>query len=490
MTKKTFLLLAAALVLLAVTIFFITHSMKTPCYQLGELPERFVHQHQVSDFDTRVFNERRQRVVASIDADILIISAAPRHDFRYLTGFPERSGIAVIEPEGEVAYRLFVTPWEIYTVMWTGEVYGTEGALEKFGANEAYPLDEFEKMLPGLLLNKQRIAVHGDDQRIRTAVEKVLQQQDRRAEITDMTPILHEHRVFKDPWEVAQLQQAVDVTIKAHNYIMQTVRPGLAEYEVQAGIEYIYRRNGLSVGFSSIIGSGSNSCLLHHTRNDRTMNDGDILLIDIGAASLGSYVADITRTIPVSGTFSPRQREIYELVLMASDRAMEKMKPGYRMLDCNHEATSVLVEGLHRMGLIPDTTSWWQKRFYIQHRVNHYIGLQVHDVGNYGFDTQKRDEHILTPEIRGRELESGMVLTLEPGLYFMVGMLDGIHEMFGHLASKEELDAFVKQVRPIYEHYEGIGVRIEDDILITDDGYVNLSAHAPRTVEEIENTMR
>lgn len=477
-------------VALAIVVFFILETMRKPTYSLGELPERFIHEHQVTDFDGEVFRQRRDQIVEELGADLVIISATTRHDFRYVTGFTESRGIAVIEPGTSKPYSLFVTPWEIYTVMWTGEVYGINGAIEKFGADQAFELDKFDEKLAEMVRGKNSIHIHGGDSRMRNAVEAALRHNRQQAEVIDMAPVLHELRVFKDQWEIEQLKQAIDVTIKAHDFVMATVKPGQTEYEVQAAIEYIYRRNGLGVGFSSIVGSGPNSCLLHHTRNDRTMQDGDVLLIDIGAASRGGYVADVTRTIPVNGKFTPKQREIYELVLKASDKAMEQMTPDNYILDCNHVASKVMVDGLHRMGLIPDTTSWWQKRFYIQHRVNHYIGLQVHDAGDYGFETQKRDEHILTPAIRGRKLEPGMVMTLEPGLYFMVGMLDGIHEMFGHLASEDELNAFVEQVRPIYEKYEGIGVRIEDDILITENGYVNLSAHAPRTIDEIEAAMR
>ena len=491
MNRNFFILvLGLGILVLGLAFLIFTMTMQTPSCQPGELPEKFIHQHEVSDFDKEVFEKRREVILENLDADIIVMSAGAGVDFRYFTGFDERRGIAVFIPGDEKPFRLFVTPWEVYTVMWTGEVYGTEGAIEKFGADAAHPIGDFDEMLPELLHGKERIFVHGNDNRIRNEVDRILQATGQQAGIQDIQPVLEEHRVIKDEWEIAQLRQAVDVTVKAHQYVLRTVEPGQAEYEVQAEIEYIFRRNGLTPGFSSIVGSGPNSCLLHHTRNDRTMKDGDLLLMDIGAASLGGYSADVTRTIPVNGTFSPEQREIYELVLKASDAAMEKMQPGYHMLDCNHKAMEIMVEGLHQMGLIPDTTSWWQKRFFIQHRVNHYIGLETHDAGDYGFDTDKRDEHILTPEIRGREILPGMVMTLEPGLYFMENLLDGIHEMFGHLATEEELNAFVEEVRPVYEKYEGIGVRIEDDILITENGYENLSAGAPRTIREIEAAMK
>ncbi len=472
--------------LVVIGAIFAIHNMRQTVLAPGDLPEKFIHDHQVDVFDLPTFEERRERILAEVEADIIIMSTAANPDFRYVTGFPERQGIVVIMPGKEESYQLFVTPREIYTVMWTGEVYGMERAVEKFGADAAHALDDFEEMLPGLLEERSRIYIHNQDDRIRKMVEPLIAGN---TEIHDIAPILHEHRVFKDDWEIVQLRQAVDVTVKAHQYILEAVRPGMKEYEVQAEIEYIFRRNGLGPGFPSIVGSGPNSCLLHHTRNDRVLKDGDVLLMDVGASSLGGYTADVTRTIPVNGTFTPEQRKIYELVLNASEQATNKMKPGYRMLDGHHLATDIMVEGLYEMGLIPDTTSWWQKRFYIQHRINHYIGLQVHDAGEYGFDTDARNEHILTPEIRGREIKPGMVMTNEPGLYFMVGLLDGIHEMFGHLASEEELNAFVEKVRPIYEQYEGIGVRLEDNILVTEDGNINLSAGAPKTIKEIEAAM-
>ncbi len=483
-------LLGIGVLIIVVAAVLMTITMKKATDQPGELPERFIHDKEISHFDLATFRERRQRVLDEMDADILILSAGAGNDFRYLTGLDERRGIAVITPEAAEKYRLFVTPWDVYTVMWTGEVYGTKGARERFGADAAYALADFDEMLPDMLSDKEQIYIHDKDDQIKDKIRSVLRKQRRQADLTDMAPVLHEHRIFKDNWEIGQLRHAADVTVKAHQYVLETVAPGQAEYEVQAEIEYIFRRHGMGPGFSSIVGSGPNTCLLHHTRNDRVLQDGDLLLMDVGAKSPGGYTADITRTIPVNGKFTPEQKTIYNLVLKANREAEKKMKPGFRMLDCHHHATDILVEGLHEMGLIPDTTKWWQKRFYIQHRLNHFIGLQVHDVGEYDFDTDKRNEHILTQEIRGREIQPGMVMTNEPGLYFMEGLLDGIHEMFGHLASDEELNAFVEEVRPVYEQYEGIGVRIEDDILITDNGNVNLSTDAPKTIEAIERAMK
>jgi len=220
------------------------------------------------------------------------------------------------------------------------------------------------------------------------------------------------------------------------------------------------------------------------------MQDGDLLLMDVGATCRG-YVADVTRTIPVSGRFSKKQRELYSLVLKANQEAIKMMVPGKRILDCHHRATEIIVRGLFDLGLITDTTSWWQKRFYIQYRNNHYIGLHVHDVGSYGdLDAPDRDSYILNPEIRGREILPGMVMTIEPGIYLLGDRLEYLHELFGDRASAEELDAFAEKVRPAYEKYAGIGIRIEDDVLITRDGNRVLSENAPKTIEEIEAAMR
>lgn len=488
---KKYVVISRILVLLVIiAAILLIYKMQQPTCVLGELPERFLHDHQVGSFEPAVFESRRQMITENLDADIIIISADVRQDFRYVTGFYERRGIAVIIPEKEEGYHLFVTPWEIYTVMWTGEVYGKEGAMDVFGADRAHALADFEEMLPELLRGKKKIALHKDDHNITQQVTALLETEGRSAELVELHPVLHELRVIKDEWEMAQTRQAADVTVKAHHYAMKTLRPGLREYELQANIEYIFQRNGLSPGFSTIVASGPNTCLLHHRPGDRIMKDGDLVKLDFGAASLGGYIADVTRTIPVNGRFSPKQREIYELVFKASSAAMTKMGPGHRMLDPHHHAIGILVEGLHEMGLIPDTTSWWQKRFYIQHRVNHFIGLNTHDVSDYGYDISDRNIYILNHDLRGREMKPGMVMSNEPALYFMEGLLEGIHEMFGHLASEEELNAFVDEVRPIYEQYEGIGVRIEETVLITADGNINLSAGVPRSVEEIENAMR
>ncbi len=472
----------------ALGFYLINTSMNKTLYQAEEFPAKYLVKDTVSDLDKNVFEQRRRHMAKATGADIIMLSTQTFPDFRYFTGFDEKDGIAVFMPNSNKPFRLFVTPWEIYTVMWTGEVYGIKGAIEKFGADTAYALSTFEEMLPELLKKKKHLFIHADDTFIRPLIKKYAAQNS--LALNDISPYIHEARVFKCQWETQQVKLAVDATVRAHKYVMQIIRPGLNETDIQAYIEYVFRRNGMNRAFPSIVGSGPNACLLHHTPMQRTIQDGDLVLIDIGAKSPTGYASDITRTIPANGTFSPEQRTIYELVLKAHSEAIKLMSPDHKMLDCHHRAMDVLTEGLYELGLITDTASWWQKRFYLQHRVNHYIGLQTHDVGDYGYDLSNRDKYILNKNWRGRKMKPGMIMSLEPGLYFMEGLLDGIHEMFGHLATKEELEKFVKDVGPVYKKYEGIGVRIEDVILITESGCLNLSEKVPRTVDAIENFMQ
>ncbi len=478
------------IIIAALVLLYVIDNLRRPCLRPGELPERYIHEHTSPQYDPVSYANRRQRIMESLESGILIISAAAGKDFYYLTGFNEHRGIAVLAPSDVKPFQMFVIPRNPADAIWIGERYGIKGAMKKFKADTANSLNKFETKLPQIINGKPYIFVHSLDQQIRKLVGNIIKEKDNQVKIKDADCLIHESRVIKDNWETDQLRQAVDVTCKAHLWIMQTIKPGQNEYEVHAELEYIFRKNGMSAGFLPIVGSGPNATILHYIHNDRMLKDDELLLVDIGAASKGGYTADITRTYPVSGKYTPKQREIYDLVYKASEAGIKKMKPGMKMLDCNHEANRVLVKGLHEIGLIPDTTVWWQKRFYIQHRVNHYIGLDVHDVGDYGYDPEKRDEHILTPEIRGRKLKPGMVMTMEPGIYLQENRLEYLYELFGHLAEKDELDDFVNKVQPIYEKYAGIGIRIEDNILITETGNKVLSGHLPKSAGEIEAAMK
>jgi Xaa-Pro aminopeptidase len=478
---------------LAMAIFMGSGSGKTGAAQEDlscQLPRAFISEYDAPEFNPDVFAHRRQRLIDKINGEAAIISAASGNDFIYLTGLTgDPQALAVIDPSSGAPYVLFVLPRDPMTTLWDGERVGVEGAVERYCANAAYPIAELSDRLPGMIAGKNSVSLHGSEKVLEKRIGSMADRYQGKFSF-DLDPILHEMRVIKDDWEIAHLKKAVEVTSLAHRRVMSTVRPGQKEYDAQAEIEYVFMKNGLTTGFSSIVGSGPNAAILHYVHNDRTLQDGDLLLIDVGASS-GGYVADVTRTIPVSGKFSDRQRELYSLILKANQEAIKLMVPGQKILDCHHRATEIIVRGLYDIGLITDTTSWWQKRFYIQYRNNHYIGLHVHDVGSYGdLDAPNRDSYILDPSVRGREILPGMVMTIEPGIYLIADRLDYLHELFGHMATAEELDAFAEKVRPVYEKYAGIGIRIEDDVLITGNGNIVLSDSAPKTIEDIEAAMK
>jgi Xaa-Pro aminopeptidase len=258
---------------------------------------------------------------------------------------------------------------------------------------------------------------------------------------------------------------------------MRALRPGLYEYEAKAIINYVYQKNGCErPGFPSICGSGPNSTVLHYEHYDRQMLDGDLLLVDIGT-EYNYYSGDVTRTFPVNGTFTKEQREIYDLVLAANEKAIDTAKPGVAYHVVQDSAHMVLRRGLFELGLMTDPKSEWQEKVWSIHGFGHYLGLDVHDVGDYG-------------DGQSRLLEPGMVFTIEPGLYFSDKSLTSLVNMMARSAPKDSVQLFIKNVQPVYEKYKNIGVRIEDDVLVTEDGVRVLSNTAPKSVPAIEKIMK
>jgi Xaa-Pro aminopeptidase len=282
--------------------------------------------------------------------------------------------------------------------------------------------------------------------------------------VQDATPILTELRQIKTPYEQDVLRKSVAISSEAHKAGMRAAAPGKFEYEVEAEIEAVYMRNGaMSWGYPSIVGSGPNSTILHYNRSSRKMEPGDVLLVD-AAASYQGYTGDITRTYPVSGSFSREQRDIYEIVLAAQDAGMAAAKAGSRFADIQAACDQVLRAGLVRLGLVVDTAGQ-QFKVWSTHGVSHWIGMDVHDVG--------------TP----RPLAPGMAFVIEPGIYIREAALDA-------LPRTPENAAFIEKVRPMVQKYRNIGVRIEDSFLLTDKGLERMSAGVPRTIEEIERFIK
>lgn len=436
----------------------------------------------------RSFYENRRRRLMELCHDGLILiphTKSSSENFLYLTGFDEEDAVCLLIPGSDRPFRLYVTPDDPVKRLWTGKHYGTEGAKSLFGADEAYPVSELSSHLLPLSKGKKKIYAMAREENMKEFISRLA---GLNMDVRDPSSFIEEMRVFKDELEVSLLRKAAVATCEGFIRSAKATRPGIMEYEIQAEMEYVYKRNGMEPGYSSIVGSGPNATVLHYERNNRRMQDGDLLLMD-AAAAYRHYSADLTRTIPVNGKFTPEQKVLYELVLQAELAAIREMVPGKKILDCHHTAARVIAEGLHRLGLITDLGKYWQKRFYIHYRVDHYIGLNVHDAGSYGsFNAANREEYIINPEIRGRLLEPGMALTVEPGVYMNADRISQLREIFPDVP-QQEIDEFVARVKPVYDRYAGIGIRIEDDILITPDGNENLTAGAPKTVEEIEALM-
>ncbi|MDQ3651772.1 MAG: Xaa-Pro aminopeptidase [Acidobacteriota bacterium] len=388
-------------------------------------------------------------------------------DFYYLTGFDEPESIAVIAPaHNEHKYMLFVRPRDPEREVWGGRRAGVEGAKSDYEADASFKTDEFREKLGDLLNGAKHLYYRvGEDAEIDDIIIKQITRMralGRRGvhapeSITEPGTILHEMRLIKTDEEIAVMSRAADITAEAHREAMMSARPGMNEYEIEALIEYIFRRNGAAApAYTSIVGGGANATVLHYVSNNATLRDGDLLLVDAGA-EYETYAADITRTFPVNGRFTKPQAEVYELVLEAQLAAIEMVKPGVTIDELHNRSVEILTAGMVRLGLLEGEPAKLieeetYKRFYM-HRLGHFLGMDVHDVGRYQLDGQSR------------RVEAGMVLTIEPGLYIANG------------------------AEGAPDKYYGIGVRIEDDVLVTADGNRVLTHAAPKRIEDIEKLM-
>jgi Xaa-Pro aminopeptidase len=309
-------------------------------------------------------------------------------------------------------------------------------------------------------------------------------------QIRNLGQLVDELRVIKGSREVDLIQKACNITSRALLNVMKECDPGMFEFEIEAIIYATLLQYGAArPGFPPIVGSGPNSTILHYGINNRQMEAGDLLLMDIGA-EYGYYSADITRTIPVNGRFSDDQRTVYQLLLDAQLAAIESLKPGNMIGDGHAAAREVIVDGLLKLGLMTDSSSAWQMKLYMPHQSSHFLGLDVHDVGDDGGFLASAGQDAPDAERKSRVLEPGMVLTIEPGIYFREKGLEQLYKRFGQDTDSSEIAGFIEQVGPIYMKYINIGVRIEDDILITKEGNINLSRYAPKEIEDIEQIMR
>jgi Xaa-Pro aminopeptidase len=396
-------------------------------------------------------------------------------DFFYLTGFEEPDAIAVIAPSEAKKFTLFVRPRDPERAIWDGYRAGVEGATADYSADQAFPIAEFDEKLPEILDGPASLYYafgHAnselDDKIIRQLT--LMRETNRRPleppqTIVDPTSILHEMRVFKSDAEVAIMQRAADIAAAAHVEAMQTVRAGMKEYEVEAQLEASFRRQGAAgSSYTSIVGSGANATTLHYITNQDTLRDGDLLLVDAGAEYLG-YASDITRTFPINGKFTEAQRDIYDLVLKTQLSCIDMVRPGVRLEDLKTHSVEMLTEGMVRLGLLKgDPAKLIEEKKYMQfymHNLGHFLGIDVHDAGRYYFNGESRPA------------EPGMVMTIEPGLYISPD-------------AKNIPEGFNQDVPA---KYLGIGVRIEDDVLVTETGARVLTDKVPKDAGEIEALM-
>ena len=428
------------------------------------------------------FAGRRKQLMRMMEPDsIAILPASPERtrnrdveypyrpdsDFYYLSGFSEPEAVVVLVPgraHGE--YILFCREKDQEKEIWTGRRAGQEGAREVYEADDSFPITDVDDVLPGLLEHCERVYYTmgcnpGFDNRLLGWLKTIRQHSRSGArapdEIISLEHTLHDMRLFKSKYEVKRMQTAMDISIDAHRRAMQICSPGMMEYEIEAELLHEFQRNGATFAYPSIVGGGANGCILHYTDNQDELRDGDLLLIDAGA-EYECYAADITRTFPVNGKYSGEQKAVYEVVLEAQAAAIDAVRPGNQWQNPHHAAVKVLADGLSQLKILKGSGDYLietdkYKQVYM-HRTGHWLGMDVHDVGDY----KVGDEW--------REMEPGMALTVEPGIYIQEGSPD------------------------VDERWWNIGIRIEDDVLVTDSGHEVLTEAMPKSVDDVEALMR
>ncbi|MBI2945229.1 MAG: aminopeptidase P N-terminal domain-containing protein [Candidatus Wallbacteria bacterium] len=429
--------------------------------------------------DPSIVSDRRRRYLQQTGRAVTVLFSAPvasrnsdveyeyrpDADFYYLTGFNEPESVAVLSPDADGwRFTLFVRPRDPAREVWDGLRAGVEGALARHGADVAYPIEKLDEELPKLLENVPEIfhrlgRSESDDARVHAAIRRA------RAQVKscftwpttfrDPSELIAEMRLLKQEADLGCLRRAVELTCEGHREAMRAAAPGRWEYEVEAVIEFTFRRRGAeSWGYPTICGSGPNSCILHYIENSRRMEAGELLLVDAGA-ELELYTGDCTRTFPVDGRFTPEQRALYGLCLDAQKEAIRAAVPGARFADVHRTSVEVIVHGLVELGLLAGPVDEAiEKETYkslFMHKTSHWLGMDVHDAGRY------RDQ-----AGDSRPLEPGMVLTVEPGIYVAA------------------------QSAGIDPKWWNIGIRIEDDLLITPSGNEVLTAAVPKEIPDVE----
>ncbi|MBK9494031.1 MAG: aminopeptidase P N-terminal domain-containing protein [Xanthomonadales bacterium] len=423
---------------------------------------------------------RRQLMKLAGEDAILILPAATERirnrdshypyrqdsDFWYLSGCNEPEAVLVLVPgrkHGEML--LFCRERDAEREAWDGPRLGPEGAVDALGFDDAYAISDIDDILPGLIEGRRRVFYHfgrevefdlkliGWVNRVRALVKQGAESPH---EFQELGHLLHDLRLFKSKSELRLMQHSAAIASLAHRRAMQVCKPGMFEFEIEAELQYVFRKHAAVASYEPIVGGGANACVLHYRNNDARLSAGDLLLIDAGAEYQG-YASDITRTFPINGVYSREQRALHDLVEAAQQAAMAQVFPGNAWIAPHDAAVQVLTEGMLRLGLLKgslqDAVSKESYRRFYMHKTGHWLGLDVHDVGDY----RVGGEH--------RLLEPGMVLTIEPGIYIAPGS------------------------KGVAQKWQGIGIRIEDDLLVTEHGHKVLSADTPRSADDIEAWM-
>jgi Xaa-Pro aminopeptidase len=430
-----------------------------------------------------VFKKRRQALMKLVgEGNIALISSASNHtrnrdvefpfrqdsDFYYLTGFNEADSLAVFIPGREQGeYILFCREFDKKKALWEGAHAGLEGATKRYKADDSFPIGDIDDILPGMLEDKDKVYYPmGRNRELDLQILEWithLRTQSRNGthapgEIVSLEHLLHEMRLIKNAAELKLMRRAATVSCQAHLRAMKACRADMYEYQIEAEVLHEFMDEGLrETAYSSIVAGGKNACVLHYTENKAKLKSGDLLLIDAGV-ECNHYAADITRTFPISGKFSPAQKALYQIVLDAQYAAIEQIKPGIPWNKAHDVSVEVITAGLVELGLLKGKVSTLikdekYKQFYM-HRIGHWLGMDVHDVGDYKVDNE------------WRLLEAGMVLTIEPGLYIP------------------------SDCKKVAAKWRGIGIRIEDDVLVTKKGHEVLTQALPKEIDDIESLMR
>ncbi len=428
------------------------------------------------------YARRRKVLMAEMEPNsIAILPAAPMYirnrdvehiyrqdsDFQYLSGFPEPEAVIALIPGREHGeYVLFCRERDPARELWDGLRAGQDGAIAEYGADDAFPIGDIDEILPGLIEGRSRVYYAiGSNQEfdhrlmewINTIRSKARQGAQPPNEFVALDHLLHDLRLYKSANEVKVMKRAAEISAHAHIRAMQASRAGLYEYHLEAELDYEFRKGGAKMpAYGSIVAAGKNACILHYRENDAALKDGDLVLIDAGC-EIDCYASDITRTFPVNGRFSPEQKAIYELVLAANEEAFKHIAPGRHWNEAHEATVQVITAGLVELGLLEGDVDELiaaeaYKPFYM-HRAGHWLGMDVHDVGDYKVGGE------------WRVLEPGMAMTVEPGIYIAADNQD------------------------VAKKWRGIGVRIEDDVVVTRTGCEILTGGVPKSVAEIEQLM-